>query len=59
MVESYALARPGTGWRLRRGRPRALRLEPCGSHRERAAQVWGASHAEQLLEASLQRGGYA
>jgi len=59
MVESYALARPGTGWRFVVDGRERLAWAPAGSHRERAAQVWGASHAEQLLEATLQRGGYA
>jgi len=59
MVESYALARPATGWRFVVDGRERFAWGPAGSHRERAAQVWGASHAEQLLEASLQRGGYA
>ena len=59
MVESYALARPGTGWRFVVDGRERFAWGPAGSHRERAAQVWGASHAEQLLESSLQRGGYA
>ena len=59
MVESYALARPGTGWRFVVDERERFAWSPAGSHRERAAQVWGASHAEQLLEASAQRGGYA
>src|SRR5262249_38738453 len=59
MVESYALARPGTGWRFVVDGRERIAWAPAGSHRERAAQVWGAKHAEQLLEASLQRAGYA
>jgi DNA mismatch repair protein MutL len=59
MVESYALARPGTGWRFVVDGRERFAWGPASSHRERAAQVWGASHAEQLLETSLQRGGYA
>src|SRR5207237_8403131 len=31
----------------------------AASHRERAAQVWGPRHAAQLLETTVQRGGYA
>jgi len=58
MVESYALARPGTGWRFVVDGRERFAWGPAASHRERAAQVWGASHAEQLLESSLQRGGY-
>ena len=59
MVESYALARPATGWRFVVDGRERFAWGPATSHRERAAQVWGASHADQLLEASLQRGGYA
>jgi len=59
MVESYALARPATGWRFVVDGRERFAWGPASSHRERAAQVWGASHAEQLLEASSQRGGYA
>jgi len=59
MIESYALARPGTGFRLVTDGRERFAWGPASSHRERAAQVWGAKHAEQLLEASLQRGGYA
>jgi DNA mismatch repair protein MutL len=59
MLESYALARPGTGFRLVTDGRERFAWASAASHRERAAQVWGAKHAEQLLEASLQRGGYA
>ena len=59
MVESYALARPGTGWRLVVDGKERFAWSPAASHRERAAQVWGARHADQLLEAAAQRGGYA
>ena len=59
MVESYALAAPGTGWRLVVDTRERFAWPPAGSHRERAAQVWGARHAEQLLEAAAVRGGYA
>jgi DNA mismatch repair protein MutL len=58
MVESYALARPATGWRFVVDGRERFAWSPAASHRERAAQVWGSSHAEQLLEASSQRGGY-
>jgi DNA mismatch repair protein MutL len=59
MVESYALARPGTGWRFVVDGRERFAWAPAPSHRERAAQVWGVRHAEQLLETSQQRGGYA
>jgi len=59
MIESYALAAPGTGWRLVVDGRERFGWPPVGSHRERAAQVWGARHAEQLLEAGAARGGYA
>ncbi len=59
MVESYALAQPGTAFRLVVDAKERFDWSAAGSHRERAAQVWGTRHAEQLLEASAQRGGYA
>jgi DNA mismatch repair protein MutL len=59
MIESYALARPGTAWRLVVDGKERLSWGSAQSPRERAAQVWGVRHAEQLLEGSAQRGGYA
>ncbi len=59
MLESYALARPAVGWRLVVDDRERFAWSAAASHRERAAQVWGARHAEQLLEAAAQRGGYA
>jgi DNA mismatch repair protein MutL len=59
MVESYALAQPGVAWRLVVDAKERFDWSAAGSHRERAAQVWGARHAEQLLEAAAERGGYA
>lgn len=59
MLESYALARPAVGWRLVVDERERFAWGAASSHRERAAQVWGARHAEQLLEAAAQRGGYA
>jgi DNA mismatch repair protein MutL len=59
MIESLALAAPGTGWRLVVDGRERFAWPPAGSHRERAAQLWGARHAEQLLEAAAARGGYA
>jgi DNA mismatch repair protein MutL len=59
MIESYALARPGTAWRVVVDGKERFAWGGVGARRERAAQVWGAKHAEQLLEAGEQRGGYA
>ena len=59
MVESYALAQPGTAWRLVVDGKERFDWSAAASQRDRAAQVWGTRHAEQLLEASAQRGGYA
>ncbi len=59
MIESYALAAPGTGWRLVVDGRERFSWVAASSHRERAAQVWGARHADQLLEARAERGGYA
>ena len=59
MIESLALAAPATGWRLVVDGRERFSWPPAVSHRERAAQLWGARHAEQLLEAAAARGGYA
>src|SRR5262245_39517994 len=59
MIESYALAAPATGWRLVVDQRERFAWPPAGSHRERAAQLWGERHAAQLLEAGAARGGYA
>ena len=59
MIESYALAQPAVGWRLVVDGKERFAWSSAASHRERAAQVWGVRHAEQLLEAAAQRGGYA
>jgi DNA mismatch repair protein MutL len=59
MLESYALAAPGTGFRLVVDGRERFGWAPAGSHRERAAQLWGERHAAQLLEAGAARGGYA
>ncbi len=59
MIESYALAAPGTAWRLVVDERERFHWSAASSHRERAAQLWGPRHAEQLLEASAERGGYA
>ena len=55
MLESYALARPEVGWRLWVDARERFAWRGTASRRERAGQVWGARHAEQLLEAEAQR----
>ncbi len=57
MLESYALARPGTAFRLVVDDRERFDWGIATTRRERAAQVWGARHAEQLLEASGERAG--
>ncbi|MCE9626302.1 MAG: DNA mismatch repair endonuclease MutL, partial [Candidatus Eisenbacteria bacterium] len=59
MIESYALARPDVGWRLVVDQRERFDWRAANSTRERAAQVWGARHADQLLEAHAERDGYA
>lgn len=59
MIESYALARPDVGWRLVVDTRERFSWTAASSERERAAQVWGTRHAEQLLEARAERNGYA
>lgn len=58
MIESYALARPEVGWRLVVDTRERFSWTSTTSHRDRAAQVWGTRHAEQLLEAEATRDGY-
>lgn len=58
MIESYALSRPEVGWRLVVDTRERFAWTSTTSHRERASQVWGARHAEQLLEAEASRDGY-
>lgn len=57
MLESYALARPGTAFRLVVDERERFDWGAAATRRERAAQVWGARHAGQLLEATGERGG--
>jgi DNA mismatch repair protein MutL len=57
MLESYALACPGTGFRLLVDERERFDWAVAGSRRERAGQIWGSRHAEQLLEARGERGG--
>jgi DNA mismatch repair protein MutL len=59
MLESYALASPGTAFRLVVDGRERFEWGAAATRRERAAQIWGARHAAQLLEASLERGGLA
>ena len=59
MIESYALARPAVAWRVVVDGKERIGWAAAGSHRERAAQVWGSRHAEQLLAAEAERVGYA
>ena len=57
MIESYALACPGTAFRLLVDDKERFEWGAAATRRDRAAQIWGARHAEQLLEASGERGG--
>ena len=58
MLESYALAAPGTAWRLVVDGRERFHWPAAASPRGRAAQLWGAAHAAQLLEAYAERNGY-
>ena len=57
MIESYALALPTTAFRLVVDQKERFDWAAVASHRERAAQIWGQRHAEQLLEAHGERAG--
>jgi DNA mismatch repair protein MutL len=57
MLESYALACPGTGFRLVVDGKERFDWGVAGTRRERAAQIMGVRHAEQLLDARGERGG--
>ena len=57
MIESYALAKPETAFRLVVDGKERFDWASAPSRRARAAQIWGARHAEQLLQASGERGG--
>ena len=57
MLESYALACPGVGFRLVVDARDRFDWAVSGSRRERAGQIWGSRHADQLLEAQGERGG--
>ncbi len=57
MLEAYALACPGVGLRLLVDGRERFDWPAAASVRERAAALWGARHAEQLLEARGERDG--
>jgi DNA mismatch repair protein MutL len=57
MLEAYALAYPETGFRLVVDERERFDWPRSASVRERAAALWGARHAEQLLEARGERDG--
>jgi DNA mismatch repair protein MutL len=57
MIESYGLARPGVAFRMLVDGKERFEWGATGARRERAAQIWGARHAGQLLEAQGERGG--
>lgn len=57
MIESYALAKPGTAFRLVVDGRERFDWGAAATRRERAAQIWGPRHAEQLVEASGEREG--
>jgi len=57
MLEAYALACPETAFRLVVDGRERFHWPAAGSVRERAAALWGARHAGQLLEARGSRDG--
>lgn len=57
MLEGYALARPDVAFRMLVDGKERFEWGAAGSRRERAAQIWGARHAAQLVEAQGERGG--
>ena len=59
MLEAYALSCPETAFRLVVDGRERFHWPAAGSVRERAAGLWGARHAGQLLEASGERDGLA
>lgn len=56
MIEGYALARPDVAFRMLVDDKERFEWGATGSRRERAGQIWGARHAEQLVEAQGERG---
>jgi len=57
MIEGYALARPEVAFRLLVDGKERFEWGATDSRRDRAAQIWGARHAGQLVEARGERGG--
>jgi DNA mismatch repair protein MutL len=57
MIESYGLARPDVALRLLVDDKERFQWGATGTRRERAGQIWGTRHADQLLEAMGERGG--
>ncbi len=57
MIESYALALPTTAFRLVVDQKERFDWPAVATPRERAAQIWGQRHAEQLLESHGERAG--
>ncbi len=57
MLEAYAFACPDVAFRLRVDERDRFDWGPAQTRRERAAQIQGARHADQLLEASGERAG--
>jgi len=57
MVESYALARPDVAFRMLVDGKERFEWGATAERRDRAGQIWGARHAEQLVEARGERGG--
>jgi DNA mismatch repair protein MutL len=57
MLEAYALACPEVALRLMVDEKERFHWPAVATRRERAAALWGARHAEQLLEAGGERDG--
>ncbi len=57
MIEGYALARPEVAFRMLVDGKERFEWGEAAGRRERAGQIWGARHAEQLVEALGERGG--
>jgi len=56
MIEGYALARPEVAFRMLVDGKERFEWGEAAGRRERAGQIWGARHAEQLVEALGERG---
>jgi DNA mismatch repair protein MutL len=57
LLETYGLAFPGVSFRLVVDNRQRFAWPAASSTRERAAALWGASHAEQRIEVSSSRDG--